>query len=114
MLLRRIKGFTDHHHYMFVLILLLTGNLHLLAQVQGYQLNQFHLVLQTRVLQYPIKKQSYAEMRARRDKELCYNCDEVFSAGHKYVKQQLFMLAADKYEGTTSEVTSHAASIHFD
>ncbi|XP_026416100.1 uncharacterized protein LOC113311482 [Papaver somniferum] len=44
----------------------------------------------------PIKRLSYADMKARRDKGLCYNCDEVFSTGHKCVEQQVFMLAAEE------------------
>ncbi|XP_026457854.1 uncharacterized protein LOC113358474 [Papaver somniferum] len=34
----------------------------------------------------PIKRLSYADMRKRREKGLCYNCDEVFQAGHKCIK----------------------------
>ncbi|XP_026410718.1 uncharacterized protein LOC113305942 [Papaver somniferum] len=48
----------------------------------------------------PIKKLSYADMRKRREKGLCYNCDEVFQAGHKCIKQQIYMLAVDEEEST--------------
>ena len=32
---------------------------------------------------YPIKKLTSEEMQARRDKGLCYNCDEKYSRNHK-------------------------------
>ncbi|XP_026398913.1 uncharacterized protein LOC113294751 [Papaver somniferum] len=48
----------------------------------------------------PIKKLSYAEMRKRREKGLCYNCNEVFQAGHKCLKQRIYMLADDDEEST--------------
>ncbi|XP_026416204.1 uncharacterized protein LOC113311598 [Papaver somniferum] len=35
-------------------------------------------------------------MRKRREKGLCYNCDEVFQAGHRCIKQQIFMLVVDE------------------
>ncbi|XP_026451508.1 uncharacterized protein LOC113351792 [Papaver somniferum] len=50
----------------------------------------------------PIKKLSYAEMQKRREKGLCYNCDEVFQAGHKCIKQQIHMLSADDEESKQS------------
>ena len=31
-------------------------------------------------------------MQARREKGLCYNCDERFGLGHRCKKQQLFVL----------------------
>ncbi|PIA36692.1 hypothetical protein AQUCO_03300123v1 [Aquilegia coerulea] len=31
----------------------------------------------------PITKLTLQEMKVRRDKNLCYNCDEVYSPGHK-------------------------------
>ncbi|XP_026459437.1 uncharacterized protein LOC113360105 [Papaver somniferum] len=50
----------------------------------------------------PIKKFSYAEMRKIREKGLCYNRDEFFQAGHKCLKQQIYMLVADDEESTLS------------
>ncbi|KAF3960584.1 hypothetical protein CMV_014711 [Castanea mollissima] len=38
------------------------------------------------------KKLSWAEMQARREKGLCYNCDERFGLGHRCKKQQIFLL----------------------
>ncbi|XP_026415231.1 uncharacterized protein LOC113310676 [Papaver somniferum] len=32
----------------------------------------------------PIRRLTYAEMKTRKDKGLCYNCDEEFKVGHKY------------------------------
>ena len=38
------------------------------------------------------KRLSWTEMQARRDKRLCYNCDEKFEPSHKYKNQQVYML----------------------
>lgn len=35
-------------------------------------------------------------MRARREKGLCYSCDEIFKPNHKCKQQQLFMLALEE------------------
>lgn len=51
---------------------------------------------------YPsIKRITPAEMAIRREKGLCYNCDEAFVPGHKCVKQQLFYVVGD--ENTDNE-----------
>ncbi|XP_026409868.1 uncharacterized protein LOC113304966 [Papaver somniferum] len=39
----------------------------------------------------PIKRLTQEQMRARREKGLCYNCDVVYSTGHVCKSQQLFM-----------------------
>ncbi|XP_026419646.1 uncharacterized protein LOC113315600 [Papaver somniferum] len=62
----------------------------------------------------PIKKLSYDDMRDRREKGLCYNCDEVFSYGHKCIKQQIYMLAEDEEEGIVSEATSPATHLQLE
>lgn len=46
----------------------------------------------------PIKKLSYVEMRARKKKGLCYNCDETFKLGHKCKQQQCYMLVVEEEE----------------
>ena len=38
------------------------------------------------------KRLTQSEMQARRDKGLCYNCDERFAPGHRCKKQQVFLL----------------------
>lgn len=43
----------------------------------------------------PIKHLSETEMRVRRDKGLCYNCDEKWSRGHRCVQQKLYLLDVD-------------------
>lgn len=43
-----------------------------------------------------IKKITPAEMAVRREKGLCYNCDEAFVPRHKCVKQQLFLIVGDE------------------
>lgn len=44
--------------------------------------------------QYTIKKLTSAKMLARREKGLCYNCDEKFFVGHK-CKGQLFLFLTE-------------------
>lgn len=39
-----------------------------------------------------LKRLSWAKMQARRDKGLCYNCNERFIQGHKCKIQQAFLL----------------------
>ncbi|XP_026399137.1 uncharacterized protein LOC113294990 [Papaver somniferum] len=54
----------------------------------------------------PIRRLTYAEMKARKDKGLCCNCDEEFKLGHKCQRKQLFMLVADEEEPIMSEEDS--------
>ncbi|XP_026379637.1 uncharacterized protein LOC113274474 [Papaver somniferum] len=58
----------------------------------------------------PIKKLTYAEMRSRRERRLCYNCDEEYKFGHKCVKQQLYMLVGDEEEAASTEEESPGSS----
>lgn len=44
----------------------------------------------------PVKRLTYAEMRARREKGLCYNCNETFKPDHKCKTQELFQLVGDE------------------
>lgn len=44
----------------------------------------------------PLKKLSREEMQARRDKGLCYNCDEVYKFGHKCKARQFFMITIEE------------------
>ncbi|XP_026450774.1 uncharacterized protein LOC113350886 [Papaver somniferum] len=57
-----------------------------------------------------VRKLTYAEMKARKERGLCYNCDEEFKYGHKCLKQQLFMLVADDEEQTKSEDESPSST----
>ncbi|XP_026415875.1 uncharacterized protein LOC113311250 [Papaver somniferum] len=50
----------------------------------------------------PVKKLTYADMRAKREKGLCYNCDELYTKGHKCNKQQLYMIVADDEDAVHS------------
>ena len=43
----------------------------------------------------PLKHFSEAEMQERREKGLCYNCDEKFTRGHRCVEQKLYLLEVD-------------------
>ena len=43
----------------------------------------------------PIKHLSKTEMQARREKGLCYNCDEKFNRVHRCVQQNLYLLDVD-------------------
>ena len=47
----------------------------------------------------PIKCLSPEEMQARRDKGLCFNCDEKFSKFHKCKAKFLILLSMDASEG---------------
>ncbi|XP_026399605.1 uncharacterized protein LOC113295486 [Papaver somniferum] len=58
----------------------------------------------------PIKKLTYAQMRARRKKGLCYNCNEKYEMGHMCIKQQLYMLVGDEEESSTFEEESPGSS----
>ena len=49
----------------------------------------------------PIKSLTPIEMKARRDKGLCYNCDEIYTFGHKCSK--LFMLWGEEKEEEVGE-----------
>ncbi|XP_026457490.1 uncharacterized protein LOC113358147 [Papaver somniferum] len=59
----------------------------------------------------PIKKLTYAQMRARREKGLCYNCDEKYDNGHRCIKQQLYMLVGDEEGSANSEEESPGSSL---
>lgn len=39
-----------------------------------------------------------AEMRARREKNLCYNCDEIYTPGRRYKVRQFYMIMIDEEE----------------
>lgn len=53
-----------------------------------------------------IKKLTFAEMRAIREKGLCNNCDQVFQKGHKCVRKQLCMLSAEDEDSSSLDDTS--------
>ncbi|KAL5759714.1 hypothetical protein ACOSQ2_018552 [Xanthoceras sorbifolium] len=46
----------------------------------------------------PIKRLTQAEMKTRRDKGLCYNCDEPYTYGHQCSKKRLYMLMGEDEE----------------
>ncbi|XP_026383573.1 uncharacterized protein LOC113279076 [Papaver somniferum] len=58
----------------------------------------------------PVRRLTYAEMKAMKDKGLCYNCDEEFKTSHKCIKQQLFMLVAEEEKPVFSEEDSPSNS----
>ncbi|XP_026420118.1 uncharacterized protein LOC113316109 [Papaver somniferum] len=75
----------------------------------------------------PIKRLTPAQMQARRDKGLCYNCDVFYKPGHHCKTQQLFTLVASDEDNssppiddseeeaaspTTSEDTTMEISLH--
>ena len=53
------------------------------------------------VASLPVQKISPAEMQARREKWLCYNCDDKYSFGHRCKKMQFYLISADE-EGNES------------
>lgn len=50
-----------------------------------------------------IKRISPQEMAKRREKRLYYNCDEVYTRGHKCVKPQLYLMVGDE-EASDNEI----------
>lgn len=53
-------------------------------------------------LQPPRKILSISEMRARREKGLCYNCDEPFTPGHKCKTPHIYLLMTEDEEAAYS------------
>ncbi|XP_077246164.1 uncharacterized protein LOC143886068 [Tasmannia lanceolata] len=49
-----------------------------------------------------VKKLTQAEMKERRDRGLCYNCDERYTPGHRCKRQQIFMLDLEQ-DGSDGE-----------
>ncbi|KAK3204474.1 hypothetical protein Dsin_018520 [Dipteronia sinensis] len=47
----------------------------------------------------PIKKLTPIEMKVRRDKGLCYNCNETYTFVHQYAKKQFYMLCGEEEGG---------------
>ncbi|KAG8373209.1 hypothetical protein BUALT_Bualt12G0147200 [Buddleja alternifolia] len=39
-----------------------------------------------------------AEMRARREKNMCYNCDEIFTVGHRCKSRQIYLMMSEEEE----------------
>ncbi|XP_026383595.1 uncharacterized protein LOC113279101 [Papaver somniferum] len=52
----------------------------------------------------PIKRLTPAQMQARRDKGLCYNCDVFYKPGHRCKPQQLFMLVASEDDNASPPI----------
>ncbi|XP_026378323.1 uncharacterized protein LOC113272740 [Papaver somniferum] len=44
----------------------------------------------------PVKRLTHSQMQVRKDKRICYNCDEFYRKGHRCKTQQLFMLIVDE------------------
>ncbi|KAK0600232.1 hypothetical protein LWI29_012918 [Acer saccharum] len=66
---------------------------------------------QKRPQDIPIKRLTPAEMAARREKGLCYSCDEVYKFGHQCTKRQIFMF---KEEEESNEVEEENTEIVVD
>lgn len=58
----------------------------------------------------PIKKLSPAELKDRRDKGLCFTCEEKFSYGHKCKNRMLILCASEEEEGNNAEDTTSTES----
>ncbi|KAL5709495.1 hypothetical protein ACHQM5_020179 [Ranunculus cassubicifolius] len=57
----------------------------------------------------PIKRLTPSEMQARREKGLCFNCDEVYVLGHKCKSKQLCLMIDDEEEVTTPVISGSEA-----
>ncbi|WVZ05235.1 hypothetical protein V8G54_018581 [Vigna mungo] len=55
-------------------------------------------LLPTPTSKLPIRRLTEAEMQARREKNLCYNCDEKYTRGHRCKSQFLLLTVADDEE----------------
>ncbi|KAL5826976.1 hypothetical protein ACOSQ3_018822 [Xanthoceras sorbifolium] len=58
----------------------------------------------------PIKRLTQAEMKTRRDKGLCYNCDEPYTYGHQCTKKRLYMLMGEDEED--QEIDTEIEEVH--
>lgn len=54
----------------------------------------------------PVKRMSAAEMQLRREKGLCYTCDEKFSLSHKCPNKHYYILQLDDGEPEITEIES--------
>nr|KYP49349.1 Retrovirus-related Pol polyprotein from transposon 17.6 [Cajanus cajan] len=54
----------------------------------------------------PFKHLTPEELASRREKGLCYNCDEKFSAGHRCKARALLLIADDDTSHTTADLDS--------
>lgn len=52
---------------------------------------------------FPIKRLSPAELKERRDKGLCFTCDEKFNFGHKCKNRMLILCGYDEEESDTNQ-----------
>ncbi|CAB4265105.1 unnamed protein product [Prunus armeniaca] len=59
----------------------------------------------------PIKRLSAAELKERRDKGLCYNCDEKFSPGHHCKKLFLIEGCWSNEENDAKDVDTHEVEL---
>lgn len=51
---------------------------------------------------YPIKRLSATEMAARRDKGLCFHCDEVYTLGHRCKNKHIYIMILEEEESCQS------------
>ncbi|XP_026410318.1 uncharacterized protein LOC113305512 [Papaver somniferum] len=62
----------------------------------------------------PVKRLTHAQMQVRKDKGICYNCDEFYREGHICKTQQMFMFIADEdlegHESLSTEDVSEDSS----
>lgn len=59
----------------------------------------------------PIKRLTPEKMRARRKKNLCFNCDEIFHVGHKCKK--LYMILAEDDEENNKTLAIEVSKIEY-
>lgn len=60
------------------------------------------------VSKIPVKKLSPAEMKDRRDKGLCYTCDEKFHHGHMCKNRMMIMCVYDTEDSDSEELIDHS------
>ncbi|KAG5520771.1 hypothetical protein RHGRI_033370 [Rhododendron griersonianum] len=68
--------------------------------------SKFSAAASSSTVTFPIKRLTPKEMEAKREKGLCYNCDEKLVRGHQCQKKQLYlMIGEDEEEDDTGQDT---------
>ena len=60
-----------------------------------------------------VKKLTWEEMRWRREKGICFNCDELFTTGHKCRAPILLMVEANQFNNFSEEAFEHNIDKNF-
>jgi hypothetical protein len=56
-----------------------------------------------KTIRFQVKKLSWDEMQQRREKRLCFNCNERYTPGHRCAVLRLFIIEAEAEDNDSSE-----------